>query len=179
MTKGRIELIIGPMYSGKTTSLLTRIKRHEIANRKCIVFKYIKDTRYDEKLLVTHDKLCREAVPAGDLEQVSAMVSDYDCIGIDEGQFFKNLAKYCDKWANEGKIVIVAGLDATFEKKHFGEIHNLIPLAEDVVKLKAICYKCYDEASFSKRTIKSKKLEVIGSVGMYVAACRKCFDEQL
>lgn len=175
MTGGRIELIIGPMFSSKSTSLIARIRRHEIAGRKCIVFKYIHDVRYDEEQLATHDKVKHPAIPADDLKKVAHMVKGYDCVGIDEGQFFKNLVKYCDKWANSGKIVIVSGLDSTFQRKPFGDILQLIPIAEKIEKLTAVCQKCGEDASFSKRTIKSDEVELIGGSDKYIAVCRTCY----
>lgn len=174
-SRGRIEVIIGPMFSSKSTTLLARVRRHEIGNRKCIVLKYLNDTRYNNESLVTHDKVEHPAVPVDDLEKVSNIVEKYDCVGIDEGQFMKNLVKYCDRWANMGKIVIVAGLDSTFQRKPFGEIPNLIAIAEKVEKLTAVCLECGEDASFSKRIVQSDELEVIGGSEAYVATCRDCF----
>lgn len=175
MTGGRIELIIGCMFSGKTSTLLSSIRRHEIAKRKCIVFKYVKDVRYDAKQLSTHDLAKHEATPADNLADVDHLIHSYDCIGIDEAQFFKNLVDYCDKWADMGKIVIVSGLDGTFQRKPFGDILQLIPRAEHVLKLSAVCQVCGEDASYSKRIIESDDLEVIGGSDKYIAVCRACF----
>lgn len=172
---GKIEVIIGPMFSSKSSTLLARIRRHEIAGRSCIVIKYIKDTRYDEKHLTTHDLIKHPALPADDLSELDNVVAEYDCIGIDEGQFFKNLAASCDKWANNGKIVIVSGLDSTFARKPFGEMPALMAIAEKIDKLSAVCQTCGQDAAYSKRKVESEEVELIGGADKYVASCRKCY----
>jgi thymidine kinase len=96
-------------------------------------------------------------------------------IGVDEGQFFSDLVEVCDNWANEGKVVIVAGLDATFQRKNFGKICDLIPRAEHVKKLTAICKFCGAVASFSKRLNERVEEILIGGPELYASVCRKCF----
>ena len=107
-------------------------------------------------------------------------VEEYDVIGIEEGQFIDGLEAFCqDVVDNQGKIVIVAGLDATYQRKSFPMITNLIPLAEKVDKLLAVCMRCHStDAVFSRRLVESDKLEVIGGSDTYESVCRKCWNEK-
>lgn len=174
---GSIELIIGPMFSGKTTELLRRIKRHSLAKRKCIVIKYKNDVRYSVDKLSTHDLSMMDAISCKKLEEAIPYISDANVIGIDEGQFYPDLLSFCETQANAGKIVIVSALDATFERKRFNDVVDLIPMCESVVKLNAVCTKCGGIASFTHRTIANKSVELIGGADLYTSLCRKCFLE--
>ncbi|XP_060063456.1 thymidine kinase, cytosolic-like [Ylistrum balloti] len=174
--KGQIQLIIGPMFSGKTTELMRRLKRYQIANYKCLVIKYSKDDRYDKEGLATHDRQTLPAVAADCLADMEVLGENYDVIGVDEGQFFPDVVSFCDSMAENGKIVIVSALDGTFQKKGFGDILNLVPLAESVIKLSAVCMKCNSEGSFTKRKGQEKEVEVIGGADKYLAVCRACFQ---
>lgn len=172
---GHIQVIFGPMFSGKTTELMRRMKRYQIANYKCLVIKYAKDNRYDEEGIATHDRQTLPAVAAMELSSMENVASQYEIIGIDEGQFFPDVVSFCDKMANRGKVVIVAALDGTFQRKGFGDILNLVPLAENVIKLSAVCMTCNSDGHFTKRTTKDQSVEVIGGADMYQAVCRDCF----
>lgn len=174
--EGRIQLIIGPMFSGKTTELIRLLKRYQFANYHCLVIKYNKDIRYNPDCVVSHDKQSLEAVKAAELSPFLESANDYDVIGIDEGQFFPDVVSFANEMAERGKIVLVAALDSTFEKKAFGDILQLIPLAENVVKLTAVCMNCYKEASFTKRIGNEKEVEVIGGADKYLCVCRKCYN---
>ncbi|XP_061181803.1 thymidine kinase, cytosolic-like [Saccostrea echinata] len=173
--KGQIQLIFGPMFSGKTTELMRRMKRYQIASYKCLVIKYSKDDRYEKEGISTHDRQTLPAIPTDVLEQIKAEAENYEVIGIDEGQFFPDVVEFCDEMAERGKTVIVAALDGTFQKKGFGNILNLVPLAESVIKLTAVCMRCNREGSFTKRTGSQTAVEVIGGAEMYLAVCRMCF----
>lgn len=165
------------MFSGKTTELIRRLKRYQIANHKCLTVKYKKDNRYDQDGIATHDKqtlMATQAVLAlGDLD--ASTLDKYSVIGIDEGQFFPDIVKFAETQADRGKIVIVAALDGTFQREGFNDILKLVPLAESVVKLSAVCMMCYQEASFTKRKGTETELEVIGGQDKYLAACRACY----
>ena len=145
-----------------------------------MIVKYAKDVRYDEEGIATH---CGMKIPATvsttKLEEITNNIlkEDYDVIGIDEGQFFPDVVTWAEKMANLGKVVVVAALDGTFQRKPFGNILSLIPLAEEVTKLKAVCMNCFDEAAFSKRITSDDegKVEVIGGADKYMAVCRACF----
>ncbi|KAK7002765.1 thymidine kinase cytosolic [Biomphalaria glabrata] len=174
-SSGQIQIIFGPMFSGKTTELMRRMKRYQIANYRCLIIKYAKDIRYDLNGIATHDRQTLAAISAEILSDLQSEALKHDVIGIDEGQFFPDIVQFCDKLANQGKIVIVAALDGTFQKKGFGDILNLVPLAEHVLKLTAVCMNCYNEASFTKRKGSETEVEVIGGSEKYLAVCRQCF----
>ncbi|XP_029007916.1 thymidine kinase, cytosolic [Betta splendens] len=173
--RGQVQVIFGPMFSGKSTELMRRVRRFQIAQYKCLVIKYAKDTRYTDKGMATHDRNTMDAVPANRLDDVKSLALQACVIGIDEGQFFPDTVAFCEEMANLGKTVIVAALDGTFQRKPFGNILNLVPLAESVVKLHAVCMQCYKEAAYTKRIGAEKEVEVIGGADKYQAVCRKCY----
>ncbi|KAM5135117.1 thymidine kinase, cytosolic-like [Mantella aurantiaca] len=168
-------VIFGPMFSGKSTELMRRVRRFQIAQYKCLVIKYAKDTRYSKEQLATHDRHTMSAVSACSLADVFTEALNYCVIGIDEGQFFPDVVEFCEEMANRNKTVIVAALDGTFQRKAFGDILNLVPLAESVVKLNAVCMECYREASYTKRLGAEKEVEVIGGADKYQSVCRQCY----
>ncbi|XP_009075904.1 PREDICTED: thymidine kinase, cytosolic, partial [Acanthisitta chloris] len=135
--------------------------------------KYAKDTRYSTSGVSTHDKSTMAALPAGPVPYQEALRAAV--IGIDEGQFFPDIVEFCEAMANTGKTVIVAALDGTFQRKAFGNILNLVPLAESVVKLNAVCMECFREASYTKRLGVEREVEVIGGADKYHSVCRACY----
>ena len=164
------------MFSGKTTELMRRIRRYTHAKKRCQVIKYSKDTRYDSECASTHDRQKCAAVGCTRLSELSVdSLVDLDVIGIDEGQFFPDVVEFADRWASAGKVVIVGALDATFERRPFGHILELIPLAEMVSKLNAVCMLCHKDASFTKRIGSETAVEVIGGADKYLSTCRACF----
>ncbi|XP_034045047.1 thymidine kinase, cytosolic [Thalassophryne amazonica] len=173
--RGQIQVIFGPMFSGKSTELMRRVRRFQLAQYNCLLVKYAKDTRYSESGVATHDRTMMDAVAASCLTDVRPLALHACVIGIDEGQFFPDTVEFCEEMANLGKTVIVAALDGTFQRKAFGNILNLVPLAESVVKLHAVCMQCYKEAAYTKRLGAEKEVEVIGGVDKYQAVCRKCY----
>uniref|UniRef100_A0AAR2JCW4 Thymidine kinase n=2 Tax=Pygocentrus nattereri TaxID=42514 RepID=A0AAR2JCW4_PYGNA len=173
--RGQIQVIFGPMFSGKSTELMRRVRRFQIAQYSCLVIKYAKDVRYSHEGMATHDKSTMEAVPANCLREVQGLALEATVIGIDEGQFFPDTVEFCEEMANRGKTVIVAALDGTFQRKPFGNILSLVPLAESVVKLNAVCMECFKEASYTKRLGAEKEVEVIGGADKYHAVCRGCY----
>ena len=172
-----IDLVLGPMFAGKSTELLRKIKRYRVAEKTCLVIKYENDKRYSEKMMSTHDKQMIEAVSCTKLEDCIEKARDFDVVGIDEGQFFEDIVEFSEELANAGKIVIISALDSTFERKSFGRICELIPLCERVEKLDAVCMDCKGPAYFTKRTIDSKEIEVIGGAEVYKPVCRHCFQK--
>lgn len=173
--KGHLQVILGPMFAGKTTELLRRLRRYALAKKSCLVIKYRKDTRYSEDLLATHDRQMHIATSCERLAEVEEEALKHDCLGIDEGQFYPDLVDFCDKMANMGKIVIVSALDGTFQRKPFNDVLCLIPRAEIVIKLTAVCMVCNEDAHFSKRIVEAGEVEVIGGADKYIAVCRDCF----
>lgn len=171
--KGQIQLIMGPMFSGKTTELLRRIRRYTVAKRRCLVIKYEGDKRYSVDEAATHDNHTHAAISVRELKHVTDL-SDVDVVGVDEGQFYPDLVEFCELWANAGKIVVIAALDGTFQRKPFGQVLDLIPLAESVSKLNAVCMVCQHSASFTARLGKETQVEIIGGTDRYISACRSC-----
>uniref|UniRef100_A0A1B6CY01 Thymidine kinase n=1 Tax=Clastoptera arizonana TaxID=38151 RepID=A0A1B6CY01_9HEMI len=155
--KGQIQVIFGPMFSGKTTELIRRLKRYQFANYRCSIFRYAKDDRYSKTEIATHDRCSLPAVSAVALSQYENEMDDFEVIGIDEGQFFPDVVEFCEKMANKGKIVIVAALDGTYQRIGFGNILNLVPLAESVIKLTAVCMSCFNEAAYTKRLARGNR----------------------
>jgi len=179
MTKrsGRIELIIGPMFAGKTSELLRRLERHVYAKRNILTIFSQKDT-----IKKTH---CGEEKSGGVyltnlLDIKTDILEKCEVIGIDEGQFFPDLVDFCELCANKyGKIVIVAALDGDFKRNPFGQTCDLISKAERVDKLKAVCMICKDkDAAFSKRTSNETNVEVVGGSDIYLACCRQCYNKK-
>jgi thymidine kinase len=172
---GSLNLIIGPMYSGKTSTLITRYNRHKIAKRKCIMIKYKNDTRYDDKMLVTHNGIKVQAIPCEELADVDLIVKKYDVVCVDEVQFYKDAHIFCDKWANEGLIVEACGLNGTFERKPFKTVSLLIPKCNNLTYITAICRETSREGVYSKRNTNETKLEIIGGTDIYSATDRETY----
>lgn len=176
---GRLELVIGPMFSGKTTKMLHCIRRHGFANKRVLLVKYCKDQRYSVGSVATHDNVTGPAgchtLSVASLSQVGDEYKNYDVIGVDEGQFYPDLAEFADRVASEGKVVIVAALDGDFLRNPFGDICRLIPRAEVVTKITAVCMMCGCNASFSRRISAEQDVEVIGGADKYLPTCRECY----
>ncbi|EAN77518.1 thymidine kinase, putative [Trypanosoma brucei brucei TREU927] len=175
---GRIELIIGPMFAGKTTELMRRVQRHKHAQRSCYIIKYTGDTRYSEGAITSHDQRALTAnVSVSNLHDVGDEWRKYDVIAVDEGQFFPGVAAFCSKAADSGKVVIVSALDADYLQEPFEEICLLVSRADSVVKLSAVCMECHNrKASFTYRTVKSDERKLVGGSDMYMSVCRSCYE---
>lgn len=176
---GSINLILGSMYSGKTTELGRRYRRHIIAGKKCVMIKYIKDTRYDKQAIFTHDNVKTDAVVCTYLYELNDIVKEYDAICIDEIQFYKDGHIMCEKWANQGKIIEASGLSGTFLRSPWPVVSNLIPKAESIKVLKAICPKTGYKAAFTKLLIENKtnEIEIIGGLESYIPVDRRTYFE--
>lgn len=174
----RLEIILGPMFSGKSTEMLRRIRRYKQAGQKCGVVKYDKDTRYSIEDFATHDGSTHPAIPcSNNLSSVRERVSQYSVIGIDEGQFFTDIVSFVIDMLSLGKIVIIAALDGDYKQESFGSVLQLIPKCDSVVKLNAVCTLCQKDASFTCRKTQEDTLEVIGGDDKYMALCRQCWIE--
>ncbi|XP_013785523.1 thymidine kinase, cytosolic-like isoform X2 [Limulus polyphemus] len=174
-SRGQIQIIFGPMFSGKTTELIRRLKRYEVANHSCLMIKYANDTRYSAEQVSTHDHQTLPAVQTTELGCLKDESKKYSVIGIDEGQFFSDIVEFAEEMANIGKVVIVAALDGTYQRQGFGNILFLVPLAESVIKLTAVCMNCFEEASYTKRKGSEKQVEIIGGPEKYKSVCRACY----
>ena len=178
--RGWIEVICGSMFSGKTEELIRRLKRAQISRQKVEIFKPAVDVRYDEEDVVSHDASSIPSTPIESASQVLLMVNEVDVIGIDEAQFFdSDLATVCNKLANSGIRVIVAGLDMDYLGKPFGPIPSLMATAEYVTKVHAICINCGNLAQYSHRIAGGDKLVELGETDSYQPLCRKCYTDNM
>jgi thymidine kinase len=176
--KGWIEVICGSMFSGKTEELIRRLKRAKFAKQRVEIFKPQIDTRYSVEEVVSHDSNSIPSTPVTSSGNILLMASEVDVVGIDEAQFFdNNLADVCNKLADQGIRVIVAGLDMDFRGKPFGPIPHIMACAEHVTKVHAICVKCGNLAQYSHRMSDAEKLVVLGETDIYEPLCRSCFNE--
>ncbi len=176
--KGWIEVICGSMFSGKTEELIRRLNRARIAKQKVEIFKPAIDVRYDEVNVVSHNENAIASTPVQSAEQILLMANDVEVVGIDEVQFFDDeIVNVCNKLANKGIRVVVAGLDMDFQGKPFGPMPHLLAIAEQVTKVHAICMSCGDLAHYSHRTAAGEKLVMLGEMDAYEPLCRKCFNE--
>lgn len=175
-TQGWIEVVCGSMFSGKTEELIRRLNRARIAKLKVEIFKPGIDTRYSEEDVVSHNANAVNSIPVENAQQILFYANDVDVVGIDEAQFFgSELVDVCQQLANQGIRVIVAGLDMDFLGKPFGPMPNLMAIAEDVMKVHAICMRCGSLAQYSHRTIAGDKLVVLGETESYEPLCRSCY----
>ena len=173
---GKIELICGGMFSGKTEELIRRLKRAKIAKLTTIIFKPIIDERYDKNHITTHDKIKLKSTSLRFSDEMIKLSHGADVIGIDEAQFFdNNIVKNCRELAQTGKRIIIAGLSSDFRGDPFGPIPLLMCEADYIKKLRAICIICGDDANFSHRISNNNEQIMLGASATYEARCRSCF----
>lgn len=179
-TSGHIEVICGCMFSGKTEELIRRLRRASIAKQQVEIFKPAIDTRYDDQQVVSHNKTAIQATTVHSAMDIIKMVGESEVIGIDEAQFFDDkIIAVCRKLANDGKRIIIAGLDMDAQGEPFGPMPQLLAIAEFVTKLHAICAKSGTLASFTYKLKDSDKTVEIGETDIYEARNRKYFYEGL
>lgn len=178
--RGRIEVICGSMFSGKTEELIRRLKRAKFAKQRVEIFKPSIDTRYAESEVVSHDKNSILSTPIESSASLLLFTSEIDVVGIDEAQFFdEGLVGVCNELANQGIRVIIAGLDMDYKGIPFGPIPALCAIADEVTKVHAICVKCGDLAYISHRIIENNKRVLLGEKEEYEPLCRKCYQKAL
>ncbi|MGL5123045.1 MAG: thymidine kinase [Fusobacteriaceae bacterium] len=181
---GWIEVITGSMFSGKSEELIKRLRRVKYANQKMVVFKHASDKRYEASKVASHSLNYIEAIPVKTVEEMYSLVkinyNDVEVIGIDEIQFFgEKVVEFCDKMANEGKRVIVAGLDQDFKGDPFIPMDKLLAKAEFIDKFNAICMVCGSPASRTQRLVNGEPaysddpIVMVGASESYEARCRK------
>ncbi len=178
--RGWIEIICGSMFSGKSEELIRRLRRAEIARQKVQVFKPGLDDRFDDDHIVSHS---RQRLPsqrvATSAELLEAVEEDTRVVGIDEAQFFDTaLVGVCQELADQGRRVVVAGLDQDYLGVPFEPIPQLLAVAEYITKTQAICMRCGAPANHSQRLIASEERVVVGAGDVYEARCRHCFDPE-
>ncbi len=172
---GYLEIIIGPMFSGKTSKLLEIYKQCKFCNIQVIVINYAEDIRYNETLLSTHDKIMIPCIQAMNLSDIEYQGSDV--ILINEAQFFQDLKPLVEDMLKNNKKVYLSGLDGDFKREKFGSLIDLIPLCDKVTKLNSLCGICKDGTPgiFSLRLTNEEEQKLIGS-NNYIPVCRKCYN---
>lgn len=175
---GRIEVICGSMFSGKTEELIRQLKRAKFAKQQVEIFKPSIDTRYSDVDVVSHDQNTIQSTPIDSSSSILLLAGDNEVIGIDEAQFLDDgLVDVCNQLANRGIRVIVAGLDMDFKGKPFGPMPALCAIADDVQKVHAICVKCGSQAYVSHRLVASDKRVLLGETQEYEPLCRECYQK--
>lgn len=173
--RGWVEVICGSMFSGKTEELIRRLKRVEIAHLKAEIFKPSFDTRFDEQKIVSHDENKIQSTPIDNSQTILLLAQNVDVVGIDEAQFFDDqITVVCEKLALRGMRVIVAGLDMDYQGKPFGQMPNLLAIADYITKLHAICVVCGNIANVSYRKVKGGGQVLLGEKDIYEPRCRVC-----
>ena len=177
---GRIEVVCGSMFSGKTEELIRRMKRAKFAKQKVEIFKPAIDTRYSDINVVSHDQTAIPSTPVDTSSTILLLSSDIDVVGIDEAQFLDNgLVEVCNELANRGVRVIVAGLDMDFKGVPFGPMPALCAIADDVTKVHAICVRCGSLAYLSHRLVQNDKRVLLGEKMEYEPLCRDCYQKAI
>jgi len=175
---GRIEVICGSMFSGKTEELIRRLRRAKFARQKVEIFKPAIDIRYSEEDVVSHDQNHIPSTPLDSSASILLLSSDIDVVGIDEAQFFDmGLVDVCNELANRGVRVIIAGLDMDFKGIPFGPMPALCAIADDVTKVHAICVKCGNLAYVSHRLVDNDRRVLLGETLEYEPLCRECYQK--
>lgn len=178
---GWIEVVCGPMFSGKSEELIRRLRRAEIARQRVQIFKPGIDQRYSDDHIVSHSEL---TIPSEGVKDASELEKRLDwrteVIGIDEAQFLgEGMVDLVVRLADMGKRVIIAGLDTDYLGRPFHPMPELLAVADEIVKTLAICMQCGNPAKHTQRLIASEELVVVGAAGMYEARCRRCFEPNL
>ena len=178
---GWIEVICGPMFSGKSEELIRRLRRAEIARQRVQIFKPLIDRRYSDDHIVSHSdlKIRSDSVKdSADLE--SKLDLRTEVIGIDEAQFLgEGIVDAVVRLADMGKRIVIAGLDTDYLGRPFHPMPELLAVADEITKTLAICMQCGNPAKHTQRLVASEQLIVVGAAGMYEARCRRCFEPNL
>ena len=177
---GRIEVVCGSMFSGKTEELIRRLRRAQFARQKVEIYKPAIDVRYSEEDVVSHDKNHILSNPIDSSASILLLSSDIDVVGIDEAQFFDmGIVDVCNELANRGVRVIVAGLDMDYKGIPFGPMPALCAIADDVTKVHAICVRCGALAYVSHRKVEGTQRVLLGETTEYEPLCRECYQKAI
>ena len=177
---GRIEVVCGSMFSGKTEELIRRLRRAQFARQKVEIYKPAIDVRYSEEDVVSHDKNHILSTPIDSSASILLLSSDIDVVGIDEAQFFDmGIVDVCNELANRGVRVIVAGLDMDYKGIPFGPMPALCVIADDVTKVHAICVRCGALAYVSHRKVEGTQRVLLGETTEYESLCRECYQKAI
>jgi thymidine kinase len=175
---GKVQVVCGPMFSGKTKTLISLISDYLKDRKKVVVFKPKLDDRYAEESIVSHDKDEAQAFSVTRPAEMLDLFHRADVIAIDEVQFFdESIVGVCETIADYGKIVVVAGLDLDYLGRPFGSMPQLMSVADEIIKLNSVCTFCSGRARFSHRISKDQGVVVLGEKDKYVPLCRSCYNE--
>jgi thymidine kinase len=178
---GWIEVVCGPMFSGKSEELIRRLRRAEIARQRVQIFKPLIDERYSTNHIVSHNDMRIRSESVSSAAEIQAKVDlRTEVIGIDEAQFLgEAIVELVVRLADMGKRIIIAGLDTDYLGRPFHPMPELLAVADEITKTLAICMQCGNPAKHTQRLIASEDLIVVGAAGMYEARCRRCFEPNL
>lgn len=184
---GYLKIILGSMFAGKTTEIIKEYNKHISCGFKCCIINHSIDNRYgtNNTTMATHNNKVVECKSCISLSEIfgdnygNKIVDDYDVFFINEGQFFEDLYKCVDTIVNKKiKKVYVCGLDGDYKRKKFGSILDIIPLCDDIVKLKGICKECFFKESIFTHRVTNEKTQTLISCDKYISLCRKCYNKQ-
>ena len=178
---GWIEVVCGPMFSGKSEELIRRLRRAEIARQRVQIFKPAIDARYSDDHIVSHSELRIRSIGVRDARELESRLDlRTEVIGIDEAQFLgTELVELVVRLADMGKRIVIAGLDTDYLGRPFHPMPELLAVADEITKTLAICMQCGNPAKHTQRLVASEDLIVVGAAGMYEARCRRCFEPAL
>ena len=177
---GRIEVVCGSMFSGKTEELIRRMRRAQFAKQRVEIFKPAIDVRYSQEDVVSHDQKHIQSTPIDSSASILLLAENIEVVGIDEAQFFDDgIVDVCTQLANRGVRVIVAGLDMDYRGIPFGPMPALCAIADDVTKVHAICVKCGSLAYVSHRKVQNDKRVLLGETQEYEPLCRECYQKAI
>ena len=177
---GRIEVVCGSMFSGKTEELIRRMRRAQFAKQRVEIFKPAIDVRYSQEDVVSHDQKHIQSTPIDSSASILLLAENIEVVGIDEAQFFDDgIVDVCNQLANRGVRVIVAGLDMDYRGIPFGPMPALCAIADDVTKVHAICVKCGSLAYVSHRKVQNDKRVLLGETQEYEPLCRECYQKAI
>ena len=178
--QGRVEVICGSMFSGKTVELIRRLRREQLARQRVEIFKPALDVRYSHDDVVSHEGNSIPSTPIDSPDSILLMAQDTDVVGIDEAQFFgPNVVDVCNQLAAQGIRVIVAGLDLDFKGVPFGPMPQLMAIADEVTKVHAICVRCGALAYVSHRIVDDERQVMLGEKMEYEPLCRCCYQQEM
>jgi len=178
--RGTIEVITGSMFSGKTEELIRRLRRAQFAGLRVEIFKSSLDNRFSENRVVSHDEKSIISTPVDNASAILLYAGEADVVGIDEAQFFDNsIIEVCNKLADNGVRVVIAGLDMDFMGNPFGPMPALLSISEYITKVHAICMTCGSLAQYSFRKSEESQVVVLGEKDKYEPLCRSCYNKAL
>ncbi len=176
--RGTIEVIAGSMFSGKTEELIRRLRRAQFAGLKVEIFKPSLDKRFSENRVVSHDDKSIVSTPVDNASSILLLAGEVDVVGIDEAQFFdSSIVEVCNKLADSGVRVLIAGLDMDFMGNPFGPMPALLSISEYITKVHAICMRCGSLAQYSFRKSEEEQVVVLGEKDKYEPLCRECYNK--